>query len=256
MNTAANRSIGSPLHFHVIASSLSVWIAAQQHSVAALISLPKCGRSSGLQRPAEPVLAAGADKADDSVAPNATYKYVWEVRERSGPGPADPSSVVWMYHSHRAEVQDTISGLYGAMIVSRKASPAGFEGLRFSWRRGGYPVNPARQSLKGGTHAHAAEPDLYACCSPAAAHPGQGAELSRCSGAQREVSSTVQSLHVSASSVVSCAPAGAGTPGWLPHGRGPRVCGHVLGGPRAHDLLRRSAHKFPLSSVQVCAGRA
>ena len=53
--------------------------------------------------------------------PNTTYTYVWEVRERSGPGPRDPSSVVWMYHSHRAEVQDTISGLYGAMIVSRKA---------------------------------------------------------------------------------------------------------------------------------------
>ncbi|CAL8466619.1 g6155 [Coccomyxa elongata] len=63
---------------------------------------------------------SGADKLDDSVMPNATHTYVWEVRDRSGPGPADASSVVWMYHSHHQEVIDTVSGLYGAIIVSRK----------------------------------------------------------------------------------------------------------------------------------------
>lgn len=66
------------------------------------------------------VLLAGADKADDSVPPNGTYLYTWEVRARSGPGPADPSSIVWMYHSHHQEVVDTVSGLYGAMIISRR----------------------------------------------------------------------------------------------------------------------------------------
>jgi len=60
----------------------------------------------------------GADKLDDSVRLNQTYTYTWEVRERSGPGPKDPSSVVWIYHSHHSEVQDTITGLYGAMIIS------------------------------------------------------------------------------------------------------------------------------------------
>ncbi len=70
------------------------------------------------------MLPAGADKADDSVEPNGTHLYTWEVRERSGPGPADPSSVVWMYHSHHWEVADTVSGLYGAMIISRKVRSA------------------------------------------------------------------------------------------------------------------------------------
>ena len=60
------------------------------------------------------------------MAPNATCTYVWEVRERSGPGPADFSSLVWMYHSHHAEVQDSVSGLYGGMIVSRKARLASY----------------------------------------------------------------------------------------------------------------------------------
>lgn len=69
------------------------------------------------------VFLAGADKLDDTVMPNATHTYVWEVRERSGPGPADSSSVVWMYHSHHLEVIDTVSGLYGAIIVSRKVCP-------------------------------------------------------------------------------------------------------------------------------------
>ena len=61
---------------------------------------------------------AGASKLDDSVRKGETYVYTWEVRERSGPGPKDPSSVVWMYHSHHSEVQDTNTGLYGAMIIS------------------------------------------------------------------------------------------------------------------------------------------
>jgi hephaestin len=67
--------------------------------------------------------APGADKLDDSVMPNVTYTYVWDVLERSGPGPADLSSTVWMYHSHHQEIEDTISGLYGLMIVSRRVWP-------------------------------------------------------------------------------------------------------------------------------------
>lgn len=65
-------------------------------------------------------IAAGADKLDDGVKEGVVYRYVWDVLERSGPGPADASSVVWMYHSHHQEVKDTISGLYGAMIISRR----------------------------------------------------------------------------------------------------------------------------------------
>ena len=63
-------------------------------------------------------LFAGPEKLDDAVRLGETYTYTWDVKERSGPGPSDPSSVVWIYHSHHSEVQDTVTGLYGAMIVS------------------------------------------------------------------------------------------------------------------------------------------
>ncbi|HZR13087.1 MAG TPA: multicopper oxidase domain-containing protein [Acidimicrobiia bacterium] len=63
---------------------------------------------------------SGADKADDSVATGGTHTYVWQVRERSGPGPADPSSIMWMYHSHSDEGPDVYAGLMGAIIVTRK----------------------------------------------------------------------------------------------------------------------------------------
>lgn len=44
---------------------------------------------------------------------------MWNVPARSGPGPSDPSSIVWLYHSHVDEIRDTNSGLVGAIIVSR-----------------------------------------------------------------------------------------------------------------------------------------
>ena len=67
-------------------------------------------------------MRSGADKRDDSVRLGQTYTYTWQVRERSGPGPKDPSSVIWIYHSHHSEVQDTNTGLYGAMIISAQVS--------------------------------------------------------------------------------------------------------------------------------------
>jgi hephaestin len=69
----------------------------------------------------------GHDKADDGVPPGGTHIYTWEVPERSGPGPMDPSSVMWMYHSHVDEVKDPNTGLMGAMIVTArgKAKPDG-----------------------------------------------------------------------------------------------------------------------------------
>ena len=70
---------------------------------------------------------AGKDKADDGVPPGGTHTYTWEVPERTGPGPMDPSSVMWMYHSHVDEVKDPNTGLMGAMIVTArgKAKPDG-----------------------------------------------------------------------------------------------------------------------------------
>lgn len=62
---------------------------------------------------------AGA-KHGGHVPPGETHTYIWEVPERAGPGPNDPSSIVWLYHSHVNEMVDVHSGLVGAMIVTRR----------------------------------------------------------------------------------------------------------------------------------------
>ncbi|KAL4440358.1 hypothetical protein ABPG75_003359 [Micractinium tetrahymenae] len=62
----------------------------------------------------------GADAADDHVPSGSTYTYRWQVPESSGPGPADASTVVWMYHSHTNEVRDVYAGLVGAIVIGRK----------------------------------------------------------------------------------------------------------------------------------------
>jgi FtsP/CotA-like multicopper oxidase with cupredoxin domain len=68
-----------------------------------------------------------SDKKGDAVPPGGNYTYVWQVPERAGPGPHDPSSIVWMYHSHIDEVSDTYAGLVGPIIITRhgEANPDG-----------------------------------------------------------------------------------------------------------------------------------
>jgi len=70
---------------------------------------------------------SGGDKADDAVPPGQTHTYTWQVPERAGPGPNDPSSLVWLYHSHAADLKDVEAGLIGAIIVTRRgmAGPGG-----------------------------------------------------------------------------------------------------------------------------------
>jgi FtsP/CotA-like multicopper oxidase with cupredoxin domain len=63
---------------------------------------------------------SGADKEDDAVPPGKQHVYTWQVPERAGPGPNDPSSVVWLYHSHTSELKDVETGLVGAMIITRR----------------------------------------------------------------------------------------------------------------------------------------
>jgi len=63
---------------------------------------------------------SGADKEDDAVPPGKTHAYTWKVPERAGPAPNDPSSIVWLYHSHTNEAKDVSSGLVGAMIITRR----------------------------------------------------------------------------------------------------------------------------------------
>lgn len=64
----------------------------------------------------------GTDKADDAVPPGGTHTYTWLVPERAGPGPMDPSTILWMYHSHVDEPADTNAGLIGPIIVGREGS--------------------------------------------------------------------------------------------------------------------------------------
>jgi FtsP/CotA-like multicopper oxidase with cupredoxin domain len=63
-----------------------------------------------------------AVKPGDAVAPGATYTYHFDVPERSGPGPMDQSSVLWMYHSHTDELRDVNTGLVGPIVVTRRGS--------------------------------------------------------------------------------------------------------------------------------------
>jgi len=48
------------------------------------------------------------------VAPHQQYVYTWQVPDRTGPGPMDGSSVMWMYHSHTDEAPD----VYSAKLAS------------------------------------------------------------------------------------------------------------------------------------------
>jgi Multicopper oxidase len=58
---------------------------------------------------------------------NARYTYHWFADERSGPGPGQPSSIVWWYHSHTNPAAEINAGLLGPIIVTAKgkAKPDG-----------------------------------------------------------------------------------------------------------------------------------
>lgn len=64
--------------------------------------------------------ATPEQKANSIVPPGQTHTYTWEVPERAGPGPADGSSIVWLYHSHVDEQRDINSGLIGPMIITAR----------------------------------------------------------------------------------------------------------------------------------------
>ncbi len=70
---------------------------------------------------------SATEKMSGAVAPGQTYTYTWQVPERAGPGPNDPRSVVWLYHSHVDEQKDVDSGLVGAIVVTARgmAKPDG-----------------------------------------------------------------------------------------------------------------------------------
>jgi FtsP/CotA-like multicopper oxidase with cupredoxin domain len=55
-----------------------------------------------------------------AVPPGKSFTYTWVVDEASGPGPTDPSSIVWLYHSHVMEEEEANLGLVGTIIVTRQ----------------------------------------------------------------------------------------------------------------------------------------
>tara|TARA_Y100001936_G_scaffold244586_1_gene285208 strand:+ start:22371 stop:23306 length:936 start_codon:yes stop_codon:yes gene_type:complete len=55
-----------------------------------------------------------------NVLPGESYKYTWIVDEDSGPGPNDPSTIVWLYHSHVLGEEEINLGLIGAIIITRE----------------------------------------------------------------------------------------------------------------------------------------
>ena len=80
-------------------------------------------------KPSEGAFYADDDgiNGGDYVAPGATWTYTWPVPARAGPGPMDPSSVLWMYHGHIDESGETNAGLIGPIIIT-KASMARADG--------------------------------------------------------------------------------------------------------------------------------
>jgi len=63
---------------------------------------------------------SGMEDRGACIAPGATHTYTWQVPERSGPGPNDPSSLFWLYHSHCDELRDVASGLFGGLVITRR----------------------------------------------------------------------------------------------------------------------------------------
>lgn len=64
----------------------------------------------------------GADRRGKGaiIQPGDSYTYTWTVDESAGPGPNDPSSIVWLYHSHVNSVEEIYDGLMGSIIITRK----------------------------------------------------------------------------------------------------------------------------------------
>jgi FtsP/CotA-like multicopper oxidase with cupredoxin domain len=54
----------------------------------------------------------------DRVPPGFKYTYTWMVDDKSGPSPGEPSSRVWLYHSHVMAEEEIYAGLIGTIVVT------------------------------------------------------------------------------------------------------------------------------------------
>ncbi|RUS32237.1 Cupredoxin [Jimgerdemannia flammicorona] len=59
-------------------------------------------------------------KAGAPITPGEEHVYEWDIPDRSGPGPKDPSSLVWAYVSDANPTRDLHSGLVGPLIVYKR----------------------------------------------------------------------------------------------------------------------------------------
>ena len=78
--------------------------------------------SEGAYYSEAPDVPPDASLKGDAVHRGETFTYTWTVPERAGPGPGDPSSILWMYHSHFNESTEMNAGLFGPIIVSKKGT--------------------------------------------------------------------------------------------------------------------------------------
>jgi FtsP/CotA-like multicopper oxidase with cupredoxin domain len=58
--------------------------------------------------------------AGSAIPPGGCFDYVWEADADSAPALGDPSSLVWWYHSHVDEAENTNLGLLGPLVITRK----------------------------------------------------------------------------------------------------------------------------------------
>lgn len=64
----------------------------------------------------EPNTGGGA-----SVAPGASFTYTWTADAESGPREGEPSSKVWLYHSHVNADEEIYAGLMGTIVITDPA---------------------------------------------------------------------------------------------------------------------------------------
>ena len=65
------------------------------------------------------------DQSSDGVKgiqPGESCTYTWILDPRAAPGAGEPSSKLWLYHSHANERRDVAAGLVGGIIVSAKGT--------------------------------------------------------------------------------------------------------------------------------------
>lgn len=85
-----------------------------------LASVPYSMHPHGVfyDKASEGVPHTGGETGDDAVQPGDEWKYIWKVPSRAGPARSDPTSIIWMYHSHTDEVMDTNTGLVGPIVIT------------------------------------------------------------------------------------------------------------------------------------------